>query len=348
MKIIKKEYKLDFFTSKLLETYFDPTSICVFDIETLGLNPAHCQVVLATIAHVNEDGLCNLTQFFIESLNEESLLLKSLYEELNKFDTLLTYNGRHFDLPFIKKRAAALDMKDFEIRPYNLDLYLLINGHSDLKGLLRGLKQISIEEYMGISALRQDEISGYESVQLYYDFLKEEDPERKDSLTEQILLHNHDDVLQLYRLLPVIMQTDFHRGMNKLGFPVKGLNGWPDVFLRTSVVSKQSLSISGTYRGPGFNFQAFEDGSRHYTCRFGDDNSFTLTCPLYLLKGNIFMNLRQILGSDEGFTPYGGYVNGFLILAEKNEKRNFLETNMASKKLLEKLMKDNPPPLINL
>lgn len=55
---------------------------------------------------------------------------------------------------------------------------------------------------MGLSDSRKDSISGAESVELYLEYKKCQDQSLKEKLEKKILLHNHDDLLQLYKLLP--------------------------------------------------------------------------------------------------------------------------------------------------
>lgn len=338
MLTYKFEIQLDFFKSELLKPYFEPEDLCVFDIETLGLNPNINEVILASIFYVDENGNGQVTQFFADNVMEEKDLLLAIDKELKKYKTLLTYNGKHFDLPFVKKRAEILGLSNFKIEAYNLDLYLLINGHSQLKSILPRLKQVSIENYMGISRLRDDEITGKESIDLYYKYMDCINEDEKKELARQILLHNHDDVVQLYRLLPVIKQTDFHKGMNKLGFSIEGINGYETLTITSINLSKNQLNISGIYNGSGFSYIKYSTENEPLAIEFNLDNTFNLACPTYVLKGNIFINLRVFFEDDSDFTHLGGYVNGFLVLAEGDKKRNFLEINLLSKKLLEKFM----------
>ncbi len=338
MKTIVYNHQLEYFTSRLFESYFGGMRLGVFDIETLGLNAARNEVVLAGIMSVNPDGSAVQTQYFIESPDEEAELLNILMKELNSYDVILTYNGRHFDVPFITRRGQALCGPDYRINPYNLDLYLIINGHADFKHYLPNLRQCSVEEYMGVALSRADEISGKESIQLYYDYLDCPDPDQKQALEEKILLHNHDDLVQLYRILPVIQQTNMHSAMNSLGFPVKGLNGWPDLFASTIRVSPQALTVSGEYSGTALSYAAFSSHEWPYQCSFAADGTFSFTFPVQNLKGSRFINARMFLDDMSDIENLGGYVNGFLILEEKN-KRNLLEINTITKKLLENFMK---------
>ena len=77
--------------------------------------------------------------------------------------------------------------------PYNLDLYLVLNGHSPIKKFVPNLKQKTVENYMGLWQSRTDEISGAESVELYNTYEKT----GREDLESKILLHNSDDVIQL-------------------------------------------------------------------------------------------------------------------------------------------------------
>ncbi len=341
MKVIKYEHQLTYFSSKLLDFYMGGRDFCVFDIETLGLNAAHNELVLAGIMTVDSDGKCEITQYFLEDLEEEVYMLSVLRDHLNQFDVMLTYNGRHFDVPFIKKRAAALKLYDYDINPYNLDLYLVINGHSQFKYRLENLRQSTIETYMEMDDGREDEISGKESIQLYYDFAGCKDPEKKAEIKEKILLHNHDDIMQLYRILPVIRQTDFHSAMNALGFPVRGENGWPDLYVRIARATPLGLTIAGNYIGKPISYSSFSTPERPFDCAFNIDKNFEFIYKTQKYKDNLFINAKEIFGETSQFEKYGGYANGFIVLSQKN-KRNFLEINMMTKELLHKFMSDNP------
>lgn len=340
MKTIRYNHNIEYYTSKLFDTYFGGMRLGVFDIETLGLNPVSNEVVLAGIMTVEPDGSAVQTQYFIENPDEEKLLLEVLCEELNKFDIILTYNGRHFDIPFITKRGQSLCGPDYRITPYNLDLYLIVNGHADFKQYLPNLRQCSVEEYMGVSLSRDDEISGKESIQLYYDYLGCTDSDEKQALETKILLHNHDDLVQLYRILPVIQQTNLHSAMYSLGFPVRGLCGWSDFFARTIRISARELTVSGDYYGPAVSYTSFSTPQQPFECSFTSDGTFRFSLPLYNIKGSRFINVCELFEDTAELEKLGGYVNGFLILEEKN-KRNFSEINMITKMFLENFMKKN-------
>ena len=43
-------------------------------------------------------------QFFAETRGEEEEALEGYLDVLSRLDLVVTYNGRHFDLPFLEKR----------------------------------------------------------------------------------------------------------------------------------------------------------------------------------------------------------------------------------------------------
>ena len=316
MQIYDYTHKTEYFHSKILNKYLGDMRLGVFDIETLGLYPKYNPMVLAGVMGVDADGECSLRQLFAESASpdEERLLLEALEDALSQFDCILTYNGRYFDIPYVRERAAKLGLCDYHIRPFNIDLLLFLRHYSGLRDAIGSLKQKNVERYMGLAPSREDEISGGDSVLLYKEFEKCPDGDKKVALREKILLHNHDDLLQLYKILPVILQTDIHGGMNKLGFPVKGESGWDNLHVKSIKVTASGLSVNGTYCSEKLSFRSFATHEMPYSCVFDTDHSFTVELFLPGLKGQL---------------------------------TNPMEINELAKALLVRFMRDNPlsPPL---
>ena len=274
MKVYEYRHRAPYFTSRILDGYFAGMRLGIFDIETMGLSPDRAACVLAGLMKVAPDGSCVMRQYFAESVREEKQLLTKLFTDLNGFDYILTYNGKHFDLPFITKRAQRLDLAERRLRPYNLDLYLCLNGHSEIRNLLPSLKQKSVEAYMGLAPGRGDEIYGKESIALYRAFESAFDETEKNELRRKILLHNHDDILQLYKIFPIILQTDIHKAFSALGFPVAGQNGWPQLNVSFCKVSGGALLISGSHSAEPFLFSSYQSAAHPYDCHFYPDGSF--------------------------------------------------------------------------
>lgn len=215
MKTITDTFKIDEFHSRAFDSYFKGFDVCVYDIETTGLFARQDRIMLTGILTLDgASGTAIAKQLFAESPDDEKELLIATMDELNKHDVMLTYNGKSFDAPFTLARAGKYGI-DGQL-PFDLDLFLVLSGHSDIKKITGSLSQKSVEKYMGLTTSRDDRIDGYESIRLYNRYL--ESPSY--DLEQKILLHNHDDICQLYRILPVIKEADFHKAMFSLGFPV--------------------------------------------------------------------------------------------------------------------------------
>jgi len=346
METIQKTHQMQPFESRLFDRYFGGRKLAVFDIETLGLNPSLAEIILAGFLEVSPDGSASVTQFFAENREDERELIDAVFEEMKKYDVLLTYNGKHFDLPFFMKRAEIAGFDQVHTSCHNLDLYLVLHGHSSLKQTVRSLKQKNVEEYMGIQKNRMDEISGAESIQLYEDYLAETLPKQKEELKQKILLHNHDDLMQLYRILPVLQQTDIHRAMSFLGFPVSGNGLWPQLNVGRIRVDHRGLTVTGTCGGPAISYTAYDNGMAPYSCSFTPDGSFEFLFSTRRHKNSQYLELSSLLDGEAiaDMSRYPACVNGFLILTE-GRQASFLEINMFVQHFLRKFTKEVPCPL---
>lgn len=338
MEVIKKTLKTEYFSSSILDEYFEGRPFCTFDIETLGLDPKRSPMVLAGLMSVFPDGTAEVTQFFLEAPEEEHILLDRVIGELGRYDYIVTFNGRRFDLPYVEKRYKMIYHCLPDIRPFDLDLYLLIKGHSGLKEILPSLRQKCVEEYMGLSSSRDDLITGAESVELYYKYLTEEDETLKEEIKQKILLHNFDDVVQLYRLLPIIRQCDLHSASFSRGFPVFDPSGSSDMLLKTDTIrlTRSSLTISGTYSGETFVYRKYSDMDSNWEAEFSRDRSFRITCPVSSRQNGIFINLLDFFSETDDFKAYRGFVNNYLILKNENECY-FRDINHFARRLMEQL-----------
>ena len=344
MKTIIENHKIPYFDSKQFRMYYEDMRLGVFDIETLGLNPSYCPMILAGFMVVNGDGSVMLKQHFAETPEEEPLLLAKLAEDFTEVDYVLTYNGKHFDIPFVEKRSQRCRFKSTMWNIHNLDLYLVLNGHSDLKHQLKNLKQKTVEEYMGLVKSRDDLITGAESVKLYEEFVSCQDASPKAELEKKILLHNHDDLLQLYQLLPVLKKSDIHKAMYSLGFPIKGLNGWPTLNIYKIKISNTSLVIEGKYSGTEFSYMSYETFGKSYSCRFNDDNTFTFSLNIIKHKGNLFIHLPYFLADYEELTKFPNYTDDFII-AVHDGKINHMEVNSFIKSFFREFMNETSCPI---
>ena len=338
MKRFEDEFEMDEFRNRVLDVYFGGLTICAYDIETTGLFPRSDRIMLTGILTV-KDGHAKAQQFFAETLNDEKAVIDATLSALKKADVILTYNGRSFDTPFTVTRAAhygiAADM------PYDLDLFTVVSGYSEIKKFTGSLSQKSIEKFMGKSNVRDDRIDGRESIRLYEQYL--ESPSY--ALEKTIMLHNHDDICQLYRIFPVIRQTDFHRAMSRMGFPAG------KYMIRSIRVTSSGLFVKAERKEDPVDYISFPTESAPYSLRMSSSGDVELDVPGKAVGGNtLVIDAEKILRglsardgvSDETCSvlseldKYPSYEKGYLIL--RGESRvNYFETNLFIRTFFEEL-----------
>jgi len=167
-----------------------------FDIETTGLNPHKNQIMLIGFARFDRRGDFALNQLFLEDPCEEAEMLTIFHRIAASSGFFVTYNGNSFDIPFINTRMKKHSQNRKLDAFYNVDLMRVIQTkHFDLP--ISNYKLKTVEKYMGIG--RADQISGKESVDLYKNYLSTKD----SSIQAKILLHNSDDIINLFKLLKI-------------------------------------------------------------------------------------------------------------------------------------------------
>ena len=142
MKIITSTHKVPYFSSRILDQYFKDLKMGIFDIETLGLSPQFAPLILAGFMTVEKDGSCQITQYFAETPGDERYILEYLREDFDRVDYLLTYNGKHFDLPFVRKRAERQSVPSPDCDIYNMDA--LAHAHINVKMIDQGSSELNI------------------------------------------------------------------------------------------------------------------------------------------------------------------------------------------------------------
>lgn len=183
---------------------------CIFfDIETTGFSPATSSIYLIGCLRKQGDNLV-IDQFFAESKEDESEILRCFMEVLHQHKTIISFNGIGFDIPFIKAKCDTYGieehLKDFAY----IDIFKLI---SSIKFLLKlpNYKQKTLENFLDIH--RDDKFSGGELINVYDDYVKSHSEEAK----ELLLLHNFEDVTGMLDLIPAIS----YRNILKGGYRVK-------------------------------------------------------------------------------------------------------------------------------
>jgi hypothetical protein len=152
---------------------------CYLDIETTGLSPRNAEITVVGLA-VERGNRLEVIQLVNPGIEE-----RSVRAALEGVQTIYTYNGRRFDLPFLHKRLGLHLEKTFVHRDLMYDCW-----QQNLKG---GLK--CVEQKLNI-VRRLKNISGWMAVQLWQDYIRKGDTEALQTLLE----YNQEDVVNLQRL----------------------------------------------------------------------------------------------------------------------------------------------------
>jgi uncharacterized protein YprB with RNaseH-like and TPR domain len=330
MKIIKDELTIEKYESKAFNMYFGGLDLVVFDLETTGLFAGRDRIILSGMLMINGDR-CTALQLFAEQNDDEREIVEKTIDILTGADAVVTYNGRSFDIPFLETRAQKYGLKFSRRDVYDLDLYFILSGYSDLKSQLNSLSQKSIERFCGLSDSRDDEINGYESVRLYERYLTV----RSFELEKKILLHNHDDIVQLYRLLPVLRYADLHHAMFSQGFPAGR-------FIVTRIdLRSDGLHIKGQSRAEERDYISFPTEAMPCSIMISSSSStLEVTIPSDRIGGGIpIIDVRALLGDKDTATDIEKYPNiesGYLIL-KSDSHINHLEINAFILELLSRI-----------
>ena len=201
METIKKEFNKSLYYSDNVKDIGTGGRVAFFDIETTGLNPLFSSVILIGFSY-EKDGTYYVEQFFAEKANEEKCILEKFKQAMEEFDTVVTYNGKSFDVPFINARMKKNNI-NYEMSHRHLDLICHVRPNKSILGLSScSLK--NVEKMLDIK--REDEIDGEESIDLYYQFIKSNDQELK----KKILLHNFEDVYNLPDVMKIFDRVSYN------------------------------------------------------------------------------------------------------------------------------------------
>ena len=167
------------------------------DIETCGLSAA--PVFLVGLGMVVERNLV-LRQLFARDYTEERALLHELGNLIRQFDFLVTFNGKSFDVPFLRDRATYHRVR-FPMEIPHLDLLWMARRR--WKGFLPDCRLQTLE-WRILRRRRAGDVSGGEIPGLYHDYVKRGEPHR----LLPVFHHNLLDVVAMVELIPPLFDEE--------------------------------------------------------------------------------------------------------------------------------------------
>lgn len=195
MELIVNELDSTITIPKKIKNSLKNNSFCFFDIETTGFSRHKDKVILIGLLYPTKTG-SKIVQLFANDLKDEYELLIKFIGFISKFDTLISFNGDIFDIPFLNKRFKFNNLNYTINTDNNIDLLKVVKKNQRLLEL-DNCKLKSVEKKLSI--YRNDTISGKESVDLYYKYINNKD----ENLKSTILKHNYDDIFYLPKVLKI-------------------------------------------------------------------------------------------------------------------------------------------------
>ncbi len=163
------------------------------DTETTGLaGGAGTYVILVGLGYFSANGF-EIEQFFLRNYQEELALLHCLRERLKDKQTIISYNGKSYDIPLLKTRLTLAKVATDFLPELHLDLLYTVRRF--WKKLLETCSLASAEQNI-LNIHRQNDLPGSQVPQLYFDYLRTGDAAQLKSIFD----HNFQDVLSLAHL----------------------------------------------------------------------------------------------------------------------------------------------------
>ncbi len=172
---------------------FDPRQSLFIDTETTGLSGGTGTWAFLIGLGWFEGPDFQLRQYFLRRPAEERAILNHFAATAEKFPTLISFNGKMFDLPLIQSRQVLAGLKQTVPR---LHLDLLQCARRLWRKRLPSRSLRSLEETL-LGLERFDDIPGAEIPAVYFDFLRRGTTGR----LKKVFHHNVLDILSMVTLL---------------------------------------------------------------------------------------------------------------------------------------------------
>src|SRR3990172_4911481 len=144
------------------------------DVETTGLaGGTGTLAFMVGVATFEDAGLC-LRQFFLADLSGEEAMLTAVAQALDGCRTVVSFNGRSFDVPLLESRFIMTRLRPPFERLAHVDLLLAARR---LYGRRLESCRLSALEEAVLGVHRQRDIPGWAGPRLYFDYLRHGAPQ---------------------------------------------------------------------------------------------------------------------------------------------------------------------------
>ena len=168
--------------------------LAYFDIETTGLSGGTgTYIVLAGLGSFEADGF-RVRQYFLGDVGHERAMLAVLADDIARFEGIVTYNGRAFDVPCLEARLTLARLPSPCDALAHLDLLMAVRRL--YRHRMPGCRLSDAERRL-LRIERIDDIPGSMIPGLYFDYARA----GRVGPLRAVFRHNAEDVLSLAGIL---------------------------------------------------------------------------------------------------------------------------------------------------
>jgi uncharacterized protein YprB with RNaseH-like and TPR domain len=177
-----------------------PSKWCFLDTETTGLaGGTGTYAFLVGCGSIEPDGF-RVRQFFMRDYGEEASQLHALAEYLQRFEVLITYNGKTYDQPLLETRYRMVRKRPPFAHMEHLDL--LFGARRLWKIRLDSCRLVHLEnQILGVE--REGDLPGELIPYYYFDYVRTQ----KAVKLVPILHHNVIDIVSLACLTAIVPEA---------------------------------------------------------------------------------------------------------------------------------------------
>lgn len=167
------------------------------DTETTGLAGGSGTYAFLVGVGYFEGSSFKLVQYFMDDFDKEPRVLYSLKKLLNNFESLVSFNGKAYDIPLLSTRFLINRMENPLEFMNHFDLF---HGARRIFGQrLESLSLSSLEQNL-FRMERSGDVPGFEIPSIYFKYLRDKNP----FPLKPVFYHNQLDILSMVSLLSKI------------------------------------------------------------------------------------------------------------------------------------------------
>jgi len=170
------------------------------DTETTGLSGGAGTCAFLVGVGYFQDSEFRVVQYFMNDFDEEHALMETLAKLVSRFQVIVSYNGKSYDIPLLNSRYIYQGLKsEFQtVRHFDL----LHTVRRLWKHRLPDCSLATAEQHL-IKNTREGDIPGYLIPITYFDYLRTKDA----GPLKSVFYHNQQDILSMVALMAKAMHV---------------------------------------------------------------------------------------------------------------------------------------------